>query len=131
MKGFVFLADAVSQNQDGTFSVLRGGIDKLQVPEGQPCVFRGGVVVRVVAAAGEVGDHDVKIMCVNEDGVSVLGPILGQLRINEPGGAGVAFNVHLVFPKPGRYSFTVTVDKHEVDACSLNVGTAKMNPEGR
>lgn len=121
MKAFIFLADAVSSNGDGTFSVLRGGIDRLNVPEGQPCFFRGGFVVRVTAAASELGDHEVRIMCVDEDGVSVMQPVNGRIQIKEPGGACVALNLQLIFPKPGRYTFSATIGKTEVDTCALLV----------
>ena len=121
MKASIILADAVSANPDGTFSLLRGGIDRVRIPNGQPCVFRGGIVTRVTASTSEIGAHDFKIMCVDDDGVSVMPPLSGKFNIKEAGGAVLAASLQMTFPKPGRYSFSVTINKQELDTQLLSV----------
>ncbi len=128
MKATIIVADAVTFNPDGTFSLLRGGIDRVFVPEGRPCTFQGGVVVRFTASASEIGTHEFKISCVNEDGISVGLEASGNFEIKEMGGAVVAFNLQLIFPKPGTYHFTVSADRHELDTYALRVTTGPMPP---
>lgn len=120
MKGEIIVADAVSLNQDGTFSLLRGGIDRVWPPaEGHPIIFRGGLVLRMVAGPTELGRHEFRILFVNEDGKPFAPEISGNVDIATPGGAVMALNVQLMFPKPGRYVIAAHVDKQEVASYTL------------
>jgi hypothetical protein len=121
MKAQLTLADAVSSHPDGTISLLRGGIDKLYVSEGRPCVFKGGLAVRFTSGGSELGRHEFKIRCVNEDGISVGLEASGSFEIGEVGGVSLSFGLEIIFPKPGAYTFTVSVDRAELDTYTLRV----------
>jgi len=116
MKARIIVADAVSVHPDGTFSLLRGGIDRVWAgARGRPIVFNAGIAVQFSAGPGELGRHEFKIACVNEDGNAVAPEVSGNFEIKEPGGVVIGFNMNIVFPKPGRYSFTVSADRNELD----------------
>jgi hypothetical protein len=123
MKAQLILADAVSSHPDGTVSLLRGGIDHVTVPEGQPCIFKGGLAARFTAGASEVGRHEFKIKCVNEDGVGVGLEAAGNFEIRQLGGVSLGFSLELIFPRPGAYTFSVSVDRSELDTYTLHVRT--------
>ncbi len=115
MKGEIIVADAVCLNQDGTFSLLRGGIDRVWPPaEGRPIIFTGGLVFRMVAGPTELGRHEFRILFVNEDGKPFAPEVSGNIEIGAPGGGVLALNVQLVFPRPGKYVIAAHVDKQEV-----------------
>ncbi|HXG60479.1 MAG TPA: hypothetical protein VNO22_03815 [Planctomycetota bacterium] len=121
MKGEIIVAEAVSLNQDGTFSLLRGGIDRVWPPaEGRPIVFRGGLVFRMVAGPTELRRHEFRILFVNEDGKPFAPEISGNVDFTTPGGAVMALGeLQLIFPKPGRYVIAAHVDQQEIASYTL------------
>lgn len=126
MKGVVLLADAARVHPDGTFSLLRGGIDRVQVPRTQPIHFRGSVLARITGEAGEGGEHDFKIRVINEDGQSIAPDISGLFQIKETGGSAVvAVDCGFVLPAYGRYSFVLIVNRHQVDSWDLRAVEAE------
>jgi hypothetical protein len=120
MKGFILLADAARVHPDGTFSLLRGGIDRVNGPRTQPIHFRGSVVTRIFGTLSEAGDHDLRLRLLNEEGQSIQPDITGGFRIPEGGGGAVAvLDFALILPAFGRYTFSLLVDRHELDTWEL------------
>ena len=115
MKGFLLVADSASTHPDGTFSLLRGGIDRIQVPRTQPIHFRGAVIVRVTGELSEAGEHDFKLRFINEDGETIAPDTDGQVRVPDGGGSALAvLNFALTLPDVGRYSFALLVDRQQL-----------------
>ncbi len=110
------IADAARAHPDGTFSLLRGGIDRLTVAEGQPLRMRGSILGRITGSINEAGPHTFRIRVVNEDGQQVAPEINGSFNVPEGGGsAQLAIDFDFNFPDVGRYTFSLTVDNHESD----------------
>jgi hypothetical protein len=112
VKAILLLCDAASSHPDGTFSLLRGGITECYAPADKPVVFDGAVVVRIVGSPAESGSHEFRLQVVNEDGHSVAPKVEGSFHVPSAGGAvQLVLNIQLVFPKHGRYEFSISVDK--------------------
>lgn len=125
LKALIILADAVIGHPDNTFSLLRGGITELNVLEGKPLVFAGALLVRVSASAAESGPHEIKVRCLTEDGATVIPDLMSSFNVPERGGfANLVMQLQVRLPKPGRYEFSVSVDKHELDSWILKVKEA-------
>ena len=87
------LADSAAAHPDGTYSLLRGGIDRLFVPPGNPAFFKGSMVVRLRASPHERGQHTARMSCVNSDGVQIGAEVEINFEIpNEGGGATLVIN---------------------------------------
>lgn len=126
MKGFVLIADAARAHPDGTFSLLRGGIDRVHVPRTQPIQFRGSLIARIRGTLAEAGEHQLRLRVLNDEGKSLIPDISGQVIIPEGGGASVAvIDFGLIFPSYGRYSFVLLVDKQEIDVWEVRALEAK------
>jgi len=126
----LILADAAVTHPDGTFSLLRGGIDRVEVPPNRPASFRGALLVRIEATVAEKGNHTFKLVCVDEDGNPVMPGMNGSFQVPEKGGnLHLAINFQSVFPKLGRYSFIVTLDGQEKDRCGLEFVEKKEGDE--
>jgi hypothetical protein len=120
MRGFILLADAARSHPDGTFSLLRGGIDRVNVPRTQPIHFRGSIVARIFGTLSEAGAHDFRLRILSEDGQSIVPDISGGFRIPEGGGGAVAVvDFALILPAYGRYTFSLLVDRHELDTWEI------------
>ncbi|MBI4604599.1 MAG: hypothetical protein HY721_21770 [Planctomycetes bacterium] len=130
MKGVLLLADAVRAHPDGTFSLLRGGIDRVHAPRTQPIHFRGSLVARVVGTLAEAGEHDFQLRILNEEGQSIAPDIIGGFRIPEAGGGAVAVTEFaLILPAYGRYTFSLLVDRHELDAWEVRAVEAQTSTQ--
>jgi len=125
MKGFLLVADAARIHPDRTFSLLRGGIDRLQTPANKPITFRGAVVARIAGTMTEAGPHQFRIRVLNEDGQPVAPDINGTMHVPEGGGAAnIVAEFSLILPAYGRYTFCLLVDKHEVDTWEVRAEKA-------
>lgn len=126
MRGFILLADAARVCPDGTFSLLRGGIDRIQVPRTQPIHFRGSVVARIAGGLSEAGKHEFQLRILNEDGQSIAPDITGGFEIPEGGGGAMAaVDFALILPSYGRYTFCLLVDRQEIDTWEVRAVEAK------
>lgn len=132
MKATLVLADAACAHPDGTFSLLRGGITEVHVPRGRPATFKGALAVRVVGTAGEAGEtHEFKLRCTDEDGHPVAPELTGTFKIPPSGGASQTVISHeIIFPKLGRYVFSVMIDRVEMDSWPLVAREAPTPTQG-
>jgi len=85
-----------------------------------PLHFRGSLVVRIVGTSSDEGVHEFRLRILNEDGKPIAPDISGSVRI-PLGGGGAVFvaDFALVLPGYGRYTFSLLVDRHELDTCQL------------
>lgn len=121
MKAFLLFADAARTHPDGTFSVLRGGIDRLETPPSQPAVLKGTLLLRTRAALSEVGKHRFVIRFQNADGQRIAPDLEGEFEIPEGGGSGqLALDVHFTLPEFGRFQFSVSIDGVEHDTWTIS-----------
>src|SRR5262245_48712952 len=105
MKAFILLADAARAHGDGTFSLLRGGIDRVWALRTDPITFQGSIVVRFRASLSESGSHEFKVRVMNEDGESIAQDITGSFNIPEGGGTGqIIGDCSFILPRYGRYT---------------------------
>lgn len=117
MRGFLIIADAARVHPDGTFSLLRGGVDQVFAPKTQPVQFRGSMVARIAGDLSEAGTHEIQLRILNEDGQTIVPDITGQFAIPDGGGVGVTvIDFALILPAYGRYTFALNVDKQKLDA---------------
>jgi len=116
MKAKLLLADAAVNHPDGTFSLLRGGIERINVAPNKPPFLKAALIARIEATVGEKGKHSFRLVCIDEDGSSVLPDLEGNFEVPEKGGnTHLVLNIQGVFPRLGRYSFIIAVDGHELD----------------
>ncbi|MBI4564499.1 MAG: hypothetical protein HY716_07400 [Planctomycetes bacterium] len=122
MKAHIIMADAASMHPDGTFSLLRGGITTVNIAKGRPLFFKGAMVARVLSEPGESGPHEFRIRCVDDDGKPVAQDLDGKFEIPPQGGTvQLVLDMQIVFPKFGRYEFSLAVNRRQMDAWMIEV----------
>jgi len=131
MKVLMLLAQSAQPHPDGTFSLLGGGINRLNVAPNTPSFSQGSLVARIEGSSAESGQHSYRICCVNEDGAIVGLDFSGNFAI-QPNGSGtnLIINVNMVFPKLGAYTFNLAVDKQEVASWKLDAVEHKLDKKG-
>lgn len=115
------LGEAATSHPDGTFSFLRGGIERVWGPE-PPFVFEGAIIVRFRAEPSETGSHEWHLRVIDEDGHYVAPDLAGEFVVPENGGGGqfvASFSVR--FKKYGRHSFRIAVDDKLMEEWPLDV----------
>jgi hypothetical protein len=133
LKSTVILADAASANDDGTFSLLRGGISEVRVIPGSPLLFSGSLIVRLEATPEEKGSYDVAIRIETDAGEPVGEQPRVKFVVGEKGSSvlNAAANMHLLLPKLGRYEFSVQVDGKKIDKTYLTAVAAPATIQGK
>lgn len=111
------LADAATVDAAGKLNIL-GIFDRISAPSFPAPHPHLSLVLRFSAGLNEAGGHEVEIALKDPDGEEVV-RVKGDMQIG-PGPSNVGGRVRvpqvlnlgsLVFPKPGRYSFDVSVDR--------------------
>lgn len=130
MEAFIILADAATEHPDGTFSLLRGGVDQVFAP-GEPVFFRGGLVARIKSTVSEAGEHSFALKCTNFDGGAIIPPIEGGFVVPDNGG-GTQFVLNFGFrlPKFGKYVFALLIDNQEMDSWTVTALKVKEQAQG-
>ncbi len=128
MHGFLFLGDSVTQHSDGTISVARGGIARIDVAKDQVAVVPAGLFARVKAPAGP---HRLRIDVVLPDGAEPPLDLTGQpfptsfpldIKVDDPKVAvHVVAQFQMAFRTRGTYVFKLVVDDQLLDAWDLIV----------
>ncbi len=128
------LADAATVDAAGKLNIL-GVFDRITTsgfPARHPQI---ALVLRFVASFADRGRHTVEIRLKDEEGAEVMG-VNGEIHVGASGPDPAAriripqvVNLgNLVFPKPGRYAFDVSVDGiHQV---SIPLTLDVMAPQG-
>ena len=129
MKGKLILAEHASVHPDGTFSMLKAGIDRLHA-EKIPAPFAATVVARIEAGIADVGEHHFDLQCMDADGKQVLPVQKGQFN-SPPGGAiiNLLIGIAAAFPKFGDVIFYLRIDNVEADSWTVHVVPKKRPNE--
>jgi hypothetical protein len=124
MYGQMIIAEHASVHPDGTFSMLRAGIDRFRAPS-RPVAFRGFLVVRIVADVGEEGEHQFDLRCLNMDGMQALPSVEGQF-VTPPGGGStnLILGLDVAFGEAGRFTWYLRVDRQVVTELPITVEVA-------
>jgi hypothetical protein len=125
----LLVSDAGAIHPDGTFSILRGGIDRVWAST-FPAVFKGTILVRFQAEPSESATHSWRLCVIDEDGKHVAPNLEGTFTVPESGGNGqflIGFNIP--FKEAGSYSFQVSIDQHLMQAWPFRVIQAEQKKE--
>jgi hypothetical protein len=117
----ILLCDAATPHPDGTFSLLRGGIDQWNV-RSFPTQITFSFVVILELLSTEIGRaHTAELDVIDADGNRVLPQ--GKIPFSIPARMNITrykFNLagHLTVPiaKAGQYSFQLGVDGHHLSS---------------
>ena len=110
------LADAATVDVSGKLNIL-GVFDRIAAPEFPAPHPHLSLILRYSAGLDSAGSHKVEILLRDPDGEEVV-RVTGEIHIR-PGPPNMGGRVRvpqvlnlgrLVFPKPGRYAFDVSVD---------------------
>ena len=124
MKARLLLAEAATTHPDGTISMLRAGITNVW-GEKPPVNMQASLVTRIEADLGDVGQHQIEIMCMDEDGKEVMPKLDGQFQVARGGGHNnILLNFGFGFPSFGQFTFVVRVDHVQYDTWTLRVSAA-------
>lgn len=120
------LADAANVSSEGKLNIT-GIFNRLNAsafPVRWPSMT---LVVRFEAHGNEVGDHNLAVRIVDEDG-SELARIEGMLHLGEPDDPGLPIIAQLisgiqdaVFAHPGTYAFDILIDGRYLGSTPLHV----------
>ena len=128
VKATLILADAARTHPDGTFSLLRGGIDRVTFHPARPPVLRATLMARITCRSGEDGEHTFQLRLMDQDG-NVIGPEhSGSFTVPRQGGKHqISLDLQMVLPGEGVYEFVVTIDGSVQDTWPITV--VKATPE--
>ena len=124
MKGKLILAEHATGHPDGTFSMLKAGIDRMQASK-MPAPFKAALVVRIEPDVADQGEHTFDIRCMDADGKQVLQGQRGKFKAPESGGTlNLILSMAGSFPNTGNFSFYLRIDNVEVDSWTVRVVAA-------
>jgi len=124
LKARLLLAESATTHPDGTISMLRAGITNVW-GEKPPVNLQASLVTRIEADLGDVGQHQIEIMCMDEDGKEIMPKLDGQFAVARGGGHNnILLNFGFGFPRFGLFTFVVRVDHVQYDTWPLRVAPA-------
>lgn len=131
MKGVLIVADSARIHLDGTFSMLRAGIDKVQIPAGQELIHRGSVAMRISGGPEDAGRHQFVLHVEGKPGSPVAPDIAGEFELPQGGGATVtALDFGFRFAEAGTYRFVLLCDGKELDSWNVELVTTMVPTAG-
>jgi hypothetical protein len=116
------LGETGAHHPDGTFSVLRAGIDRVWFKE-PPARLRGVLIVRLEADRTEKGEHTFEVSCMDEDGRDTdLPKLSGTFTVREGGATStLLLQMQIDFAKEGVYQFALRIDNRTEDDWKVTV----------
>lgn len=127
----IFLCDAATANPDNTFSVLRGGINILNIPIppggdlSQLLPRHVALVATIELEVTEMGRlHNVELVFMDNDGKRVLPEIRANFQTpmsSQKGYFNLIVDTLLKIPRAGQYCFYINVDGHELGTQPLSI----------
>jgi hypothetical protein len=119
LKARLLLAEAATSHPDGTISMLRAGITNVWGDK-TPVNLQASLVTRIEADPGDIGNHQVEIFCIDDDGKEVMPKLQGQFQVARGGGHNnIILNFGVTFPQFANYTFVVRVDNVQLDQWTL------------
>ena len=116
----MILAEAVTNHQDGTTSMLRAGLTHAWA-DAPPVPLRGALYVRIEADMGDAGDHLFDLRCLDEDGHEAVPMIGGQFQVPPGGGnSNLVLGLSVAFKKFGPFEFILRIDNVQSDTLRFN-----------
>lgn len=121
MKGKLILAEAATGHPDGTFSVLRAGLNQVS-SDTLPTSLNGALVARIETDLADQGPHQFELRCMDADGKQMIQPIQGNFDAPQGGGnTNLILGIGIPLPKAGRYEFVLRVDNVVQDSWAFTV----------
>lgn len=127
----LFLCDAASINPDNTFSVLRGGINSINIPfkkiaeKAKRPPIRIALVATLELEMTEMGRlHNLELSLLDIDGKKILPDIRSHFQApvsSKKGFYNIILECFFDFKTPGEYAFYINVDGHELGSHSVYV----------
>ena len=135
----MFLGNSAVLNADNTFSVLKGGINALNMPfhkkpDGTNAYVIPPMHLSLVATieleVTEMGRlHNLEVSLLDADGGRTLPDLKSHFQTpasHRKGYHNVLLDMTLPFKKPGEYAFYINVDGHELGYHPLYVNIVEM-----
>ena len=122
----ILLCESATPHPDGTFSLLRGGIDNWNIPN-FPASINFSYVMILELMSTEVGrTHAAEMDAIDADGNRVMPqakiPFSIPVRVNV---TKYKFNIvggmNIVIARPGKYSLNISVDGHHLSSTDFQV----------
>ncbi len=122
----ITLCESATRHPDGTFSLLRGGIDHWAAPQ-FPVTITCTVVVTIELSLSETDQlHTVGLDIIDEDGARLLPQ--AKIQFSNPRTTqatrlknNIMGTINVPVKKPGRYSLDVSVDGTQVSSYEFQV----------
>ena len=122
----IILCESATRHPDGTFSLLRGGIDNW-MPQQFPVTIPFTFVITIELSLSETDQtHTAGLNIVDEDGTRLVPQANIQFSSAKAGQLTTFKNnimgkIDLTVPKPGRYSMDVSVDGNQLASYEFQV----------
>ncbi len=118
----MILADAGVAHEDGTFSLLRGGISTVWAAKGEPILFHGALMARVDMPEGVSGKQSIALLLL-KDGKKIIPDQERSFEIPEhikkQAVINIAFSMSITLPEEGAYEFQLEINGKRVAAYQL------------
>ena len=122
----ITLCESATRHPDGTFSLLRGGIDSWAAPQ-FPVTITCTVVVTIELSLSETDQlHTAGLDIIDEDGNRLLPQ--AKIQFSNPKAAhltqfenNIMGTISIPVPKAGRYSLDVSVDGTQLSSYEFQV----------
>jgi hypothetical protein len=127
LKGMLIIADSARRHEDGTFSLLRGGVDRVEIAPGAETVHhRGSVVARIRGEHEDQGKHSFRLSVVDSRGTKIAPDLDGEFEIPANGASAVLafdFGIQVQVAKLTAYSFVLFLNGKETDSWKVDIAT--------
>lgn len=125
----LFLCDAATANPDNTFSVLKGGINTLNISFKSSDNIKPPIKIALVATLElemtEMGRlHNFELALLNADGQRLIPDLKSHFQAptsQRKGFYNIILNIYLPIKTPGEYCFYINVDGHELGTHNFDV----------
>ena len=132
------LAESAIAHDDGTFSILGGGIDRRSYPEFPAIVPQLSLACKLLFDHSETGtEHSIEIRALNPK-LELFLPLFGLVVVPRPGPAeddgrasiSFAYNMRdTVYAEPGTYRFGIWTMSHELGGTELRLLRSAPQPQ--
>jgi hypothetical protein len=134
----LILAESAIAHDDGTFSILGGGIDRLSYPQFPAIVPQLSLACKLLFDHSETGrEHSLEIRAFNPKQEMflplfglVVAPVAGAAEDNGRASINFAYNMRdTVYAEPGTYRFGIWTMSHELGGTDLRLLRSVSQPQ--
>ncbi len=128
----IILCESATRHPDGTFSLLRGGIDNWMAPQFPANILFTFVVTIELAISETDEEHTAGLDIIDEDGKRLVPQakmnfavprVPQQIRFKN----NIMGTINLAVPRPGKHSLDVSVDGVQLASYEFQVNQAVAN----